>query len=127
MNVDIYIRQFLAQKFMTSQEMLRGFDTAAVCAMLGAHTIGEGLSMGEAVTAGAIARVLHESQRQMIARALKVLGPERCVEILVATLVLTHQGGLWLKDGSRKRSMGGVFLELCRQRSTPEEKRAIFR
>ena len=33
--------------------------------------------MREAVTAGAIAKVLHESQRQMIARALKVLGPER--------------------------------------------------
>ena len=83
--------------------------------------------MREAVTAGAIARVLHESQRQMIARALKVLGPERCIEILVDALTIESNGGLWLKDGSRKRTRGGVFLALCRERSTVEEKRTIFR
>jgi len=83
--------------------------------------------MREAVTAGAIAKVLHESCHIVIARALKVLGQDRCVELLADALTIEHDGGMWLKDGSRKRTVGGVFLELCRQRSTPEEKRAIFR
>jgi hypothetical protein len=48
------------------------------------------------------------------------------VAILAAALTIEHQGGMWLKDGSRKRTLGGIFLELCRQRSTPEEKRKIF-
>ena len=83
--------------------------------------------MGEAVTAGAIARVLHEPQRFIVARALRVLGPERCVEVLAAALTIEHQGGLWLKDGTRKRTLGGVFLQLVREHSTEEERRAIFR
>ena len=42
-------------------------------------------------------------------------------------LTVESNGGLWLKDGSRRRTLGGVFLELCRQRSTPQEQRKIFR
>ena len=83
--------------------------------------------MREAVTAGAIAKVLHESQRQMIARALKVLGPERCVEILADALTIESNGGLWLKDRSRRRTRGGVFLQLVKEQASPEERRAIFR
>lgn len=79
------------------------------------------------VTARELARVLHESQVQMIARALRVLGEERVIAILADTLTCEHEGGTWLKDGSRKRSMGGIFLQLCRERSTPEERRKIFR
>jgi phosphorylated adapter RNA export protein len=82
--------------------------------------------MGETVTASAIAKVLHESCHVLLARALKVLGPERCVELLAAALTIEHQGGMWLKDGSRKRTLGGIFLHLCKERSPPEEKRRIF-
>jgi PHAX RNA-binding domain len=95
--------------------------------MIGPHTTGEGVSMREAVTASAIARVLRESQRLLIARALKVLGQERCVELLAEALLCEHHGGLLVKDGSRRRTRGGVFLQLCRERSTPEERRKIFR
>jgi hypothetical protein len=42
-------------------------------------------------------------------------------------LTIEHQGGMWLKDGSRKRTLGGVFLQLCRERNTEEEQRNIFR
>lgn len=83
--------------------------------------------MREAVTAGAIAKVLHESCHIVIARALRVLGPERCIELLTEALLIEHQGGMLLKDGSGKRTLGGIFLHLCKERSTPEEKRAIFR
>ncbi|HEY5865311.1 MAG TPA: phosphorylated adapter RNA export RNA-binding domain-containing protein [Candidatus Tectomicrobia bacterium] len=83
--------------------------------------------MGETLTASAIAKVLHESCHIVIARALKVLGHERWVELLAEALTIEHQGGMLLKDGSRKRTLGGIFLQLCRERSTAEEKRAIFR
>ena len=83
--------------------------------------------MGETLTASALAKVLHESCYIVIARALKVLGPERCIELLTAALLVEHQGGMLLKDGTRKRTLGGIFLHLCKARSTPEEKRAIFR
>ena len=83
--------------------------------------------MGETLTASAIAKVLHESCHIVLARALKVLGQERCIELLAAALTIEHEGGLMLKDGSRKRTLGGVFLALCKEHSTPEEKRRIFR
>ena len=83
--------------------------------------------MGKLVTAGEIAAVLKEPCRVLIARALRVLGPERCVTLVTEALLREHQGGMLLKDGSRKRSLGGVFLELCRQRSTDDERRKIFR
>ena len=83
--------------------------------------------MHERVTASAIASVLHESCHIVIARALKVLGQDRCVDILADALTIESNGGLWLKDGSRKRTLGGVFLALCKERSTAEERRRIFR
>jgi len=79
------------------------------------------------VTTREIAKVLHEPELHMIARALRVLGEERVIAILADALTIEHQGGMWLKDGSRKRSLGGIFLQLCRERSTPEERRKIFR
>ena len=36
-------------------------------------------------------------------------------------------GGMLRKDGTRKPSLGGVFLELCQQRRTQAERRKIFR
>jgi phosphorylated adapter RNA export protein len=78
------------------------------------------------VTARELARVFHESQAQMIARVLRVLGEERVIAILADALTCEHEGGMWLKDGSRKRSLGGIFLQLCREQATREERRKIF-
>ena len=83
--------------------------------------------MHERVTVGELATVLRESCHILLARCLRTLGHERCVEILVEALTIESNGGLWLKDLSRKRTLGGIFLQLCRERSTPEERRAIFR
>lgn len=83
--------------------------------------------MAETVTVKELATVLREPERFMLVRTLKVLGPERCIAILVETLTCEAEGGMWLKDGSRKRTLGGIFLQLCRERSTPEERRQIFR
>lgn len=83
--------------------------------------------MAETVTVRALATVLREPARVMLVRALKVLGPERCAELVAEALLIEHQGGLWLQDLGRKRTLGGIFLHLVRERSTPEERRRIFR
>ena len=83
--------------------------------------------MGDTVTAGAIARVLHEPQRQMIARALRTLGQDRCVELLADALTIESNGGMLTRAGDRRRTLGGVFLQLCRERTTATERRKIFR
>lgn len=84
--------------------------------------------MPETVTAKELARVLGEKRCPwMLARALRVLGEGTCVAILIDTLGIETNGGMWTKDGSRRRSPGGTFLELCRQHATPEERRQIFR
>jgi hypothetical protein len=77
------------------------------------------------VTARELAAVLHESQVQMIARVLRVLGEERVIAILADALTCEHEGGMLTKAGTR-RSMGGIFLQLCREQATREERRKIF-
>ena len=57
------------------------------------------------VTARELAAVLHESQVQMIARALRVLGEERVIAILADALTREHEGGMLTKEGTR-RSIG---------------------
>ena len=83
--------------------------------------------MPERVTAGHLATVLHDPCHVLLSRVLRVLGEERAVEILVEALHLESNGGMWLKDRGRRRTLCGTFLQLCKERSTPEEKRAIFR
>ena len=78
------------------------------------------------VTAREIARVLYEPCRFLVARALRVLGQDRCIELVTEALLREHQGGMLLKDGSRKRSLGGIFLQLCKERSSREERKRIF-
>jgi phosphorylated adapter RNA export protein len=83
--------------------------------------------MTDRLTVGKLAEVLHEPQHVLFARVLKTLGEQRTVAILTEALTLEHQGGMWLKDGSRRRTLGGVFLQLCRERTTASERREIFR
>lgn len=83
--------------------------------------------MLERVTAKALADVLHEPERWLLIRALRTLGEARCVAILAEALTIEHTGGMLTKAGDRRRTPGGVFLELCRQQATADERRAIFR
>jgi len=83
--------------------------------------------MPEHVTAKALADVLHEPERWLLIRALRTLGEERCWAILVEALNIESNGGMLTRAGDRRRTLGGVFLELCRQQATAAEKRQIFR
>lgn len=82
--------------------------------------------MPERLTAKALADVLHEPERGLLSRALRTLGDERCVEILVEALTLEAHGGMLTRAGDRRRTLGGLFFELCRQQATAAERRAIF-
>ena len=77
----------------------------------------------------AIAAQLGESEplpRRQIARALATLGEERVRALVAEALALEAQGGLMLPDGSRRRTLGGVFFQLLRKGVTPAERRVIF-
>jgi hypothetical protein len=81
----------------------------------------------EKVTVKRLAQVLHETEYKALARVLKVLGEERCILLLADALTVEHEGGMLTRDGTRKRSLGGTFLALCREHATPQERRAMFR
>jgi PHAX RNA-binding domain len=82
----------------------------------------------EKLTVKGLAQGLHETEHKALARVLKILGEERCVELLAQALTVEHEGGMRRKDDRRrKRTLGGVFLALCRQQATPAERRAMFR
>ena len=83
--------------------------------------------MPERVTVADLAAVLHEPKSVLLARVLGTRGEHRCVAILAEALTCEAEGGMRTTDGSRRRSPGGVFLHLVRERATAEERAAIFR
>lgn len=52
-------------------------------------------------------------QIQLIARTL---GREQVMALLKETLALENAGGVMLPDGSRRRTIGGVFFDLVKKR-----------
>lgn len=83
--------------------------------------------MPDRLTLRQLATVLREPQYRLLGRILQVLGEDRATELLVAALLCAHQGGLPTLDGTRQRSMGGIFLTLVKERTTAAERQAIFR
>jgi len=83
--------------------------------------------MPERVTVADLADVLHEPKKALLARVLRTLGEHRCVAILTEALTIESNGGMLTRAGDRRRTLGGVFLELCRQQATAAERRQIFR
>ncbi len=80
-------------------------------------------------TAATIAQELGETQSvpiNQIRRIVQRLGPEAALAVLEETKQIEAQGGLMLPDGSRRRTPGGVFFFLVRQRISPEDRAVIF-
>src|SRR6185436_2835887 len=70
-------------------------------------------------TAAAIADRLGESEagpRSLIIRIVKELGQERTLALLDETMQIEANGGMQLPDGSRRRTPGGVFFFLVKER-----------
>jgi hypothetical protein len=62
---------------------------------------------------------------QQIQRALQVCGAEIVKTVLQETLDIEARGGMTLPDSDRRRTVGGVFFLLLRQRTDPEVWRQI--
>jgi Phosphorylated adapter RNA export protein, RNA-binding domain len=73
-----------------------------------------------------LAEVLQESNVPLLTQVLRVLGPDRTTAILMDTLQCEANGGMWTKDGTRRRTPGGVFFQRVKQQATRQERRRLF-
>ena len=81
-------------------------------------------------TVSTIAKALGESDEVplfQIAGVVRVLGEDTAQKLLAETQETEKNGGMMLPDGSRKRTLGGVFFFLARQKLSQADKLAIFR
>jgi hypothetical protein len=81
-------------------------------------------------TVSTIAQALGESDEiplGQISGVVRALGEELSRKLLEETLQIEAKGGMMLPDNSRKRTPGGVFFFLARQKLSQEDKLAIFR
>lgn len=88
------------------------------------------LSRSEARAAREIAAQLNETEKRPIARIRLIIfrmGVEFAQTLLQEALNMEAQGGLMLVDGSRRRTLGGVFFYLVSQRLSPDMRKEIFR
>jgi hypothetical protein len=80
----------------------------------------------DALTVEKLAEILQEPKAPLLRQVLRTFGPERTVDVLTDTLQCEAQGGMLTKDGSRRRTPGGVFFQLVKERATPQERRRLF-
>jgi hypothetical protein len=80
----------------------------------------------DALTVETLADILQEPQVPLLRQVLRTLGQDRCAAILADTRTCEANGGMLTKDGTRRRTPGGVFFQLVRERATPQERRRLF-
>ena len=78
------------------------------------------------LTVATLVQTLQEPNTDLLTQVLRVLGQDRCAAILADTLTCEASGGMLTKDGTRRRTPGGVFFQLVRERATPQERRRLF-
>ncbi|XP_067114462.1 phosphorylated adapter RNA export protein [Osmerus mordax] len=57
---------------------------------------------------------LQEPKRELIERVVSVIGKKKAIELLGETATLEENGGVYTMDGSRRRTPGGVYLNLLK-------------
>ncbi|XP_028306146.1 phosphorylated adapter RNA export protein [Gouania willdenowi] len=72
-----------------------------------------------------IAYRLQEPKKDLIERVVCVLGKKKAIELLGETAALEENGGVYTLDGSRRRTPGGVYLNLMK--NTPSITKAQIR
>src|SRR5689334_25146712 len=80
----------------------------------------------DTVTVDTVAEALQEPKRALLTQVLRTLGMDRTAAILTETLQCEANGGMLTKDGTRRRTPGGVFFQLVRERATAPERRRLF-
>jgi hypothetical protein len=76
-----------------------------------------------------IAEILGETEEQpriLVARVVHFCGPEFAERILNQALEIQQRGGIPVKDGSRLRTVGGVFFLLAKQEASNDCRRRAF-
>ncbi|CAM4730940.1 unnamed protein product [Leuciscus chuanchicus] len=61
-----------------------------------------------------IAHRLMEPKKDLIERVVRVIGKKKAIELLSETATIEQNGGLYTVDGSRRRTPGGVYLNLLK-------------
>ncbi|XP_007527840.2 phosphorylated adapter RNA export protein [Erinaceus europaeus] len=61
-----------------------------------------------------IAFRLQEPKKDLIARVVRIIGNKKAIELLMETAEVEQNGGLFVMNGSRRRTPGGVFLNLLK-------------
>jgi Phosphorylated adapter RNA export protein, RNA-binding domain len=80
----------------------------------------------DALTVEKLAEILQEPKVPLLRQVLRTLGQDRCAAILADTLACEACGGMRTKDGTRRRTPGGVFFQLVKERVTPKERQRLF-
>jgi len=62
----------------------------------------------------------------LIKRIVRTLGEDRTRELVRQAQAVEDQGGMLVPDGSRRRTLGGVFFKLAKDQATPEERGRIW-
>jgi hypothetical protein len=73
-----------------------------------------------------LAEALQEPKVALLRQVLRTLGADRCATILADTLQCEAHGGMLTKDGTRRRTPGGVFFQLVKDRATAKERWRLF-
>ena len=80
----------------------------------------------DTLTGEQLAEILQEPKVALLRQVLRTLGPDRTAAILTDTLQCEANGGMHTKDGSRRRTPGGVFFQVVKERVTRHERQRIF-
>ncbi|KAK3522157.1 hypothetical protein QTP70_026976 [Hemibagrus guttatus] len=75
-----------------------------------------------------IAHRLMEPKKELIERVVNVIGTKKAIELLSETATIEQNGGLYTVDGSRRRTPGGVYLNLLKNTPsiTQDQVKEIF-
>ncbi|NP_001089584.1 uncharacterized protein LOC734641 [Xenopus laevis] len=75
-----------------------------------------------------IAYRLREPKKDLIERVVKILGTKKAIELLMETAEVEQSGGLFIMNGSRRRTPGGVYLNLLKNTPsiTSDQVKEIF-
>lgn len=72
-----------------------------------------------------IAYRLQEPKKDLVERVVKIIGAKKAIELLGETATLEENGGVYTMDGSRRRTPGGVYLNLLK--NTPSVSKSQIR
>ncbi len=72
-----------------------------------------------------LAAKLSEPKTDLMIGVVEMVGPEVCVELFKKTQDIESRGGMMIKNGERRRTPGGVFLQLLRDMGADESETRV--